>query len=126
MIVTLVASFYILEPFSQNRSPLAPSWADQEDHTSTAILSQTANNDPHQGEPRVRQATMIYEADVNNTVYERSVATHIAHGAQWGNPTHILRREIVEAGFFNKPAFLLGLLIEEMAKPIEKRADWIV
>ncbi len=69
---------------------------------------------------------MIYETEWFNAVYERSVDTHIKHGELWGVPTHILRHDIVEAGFFNKPAYILGLIIEEMAKPYGKRAEWIV
>lgn len=80
----------------------------------------------HEGGPRVRQATMIYDTDKFNAVYERSVDSHIKHGEKWGVPTHILRHDIVDAGFFNKPAFLLGLVIEEMSKPYGQRAEWIV
>lgn len=69
---------------------------------------------------------MIYETERFNAIYERSIDTHIKHGEQWGVPTHILRHDIVEAGFFNKPAYVLGLIIEEMAKPYGKRAGWIV
>lgn len=69
---------------------------------------------------------MIYETERFNAIYERSIDTHIKHGEQWGVPTHILRHDIVEAGFFNKPAYILGLIIEEMAKPYGKRAGWIV
>ena len=83
-------------------------------------------NDAQEGGPRIRQATMIYETDRFNTAYERSVDTHLRHGDKWGVPTHILRHDIVDAGFFNKPAFLLGLVINEMAKPYGKRAEWIV
>ena len=81
---------------------------------------------PDGGGPRLRQATMIYEGDKFSSIYERSIGTHIKHGEQWGVPTHILRHDIVEAGFFNKPAYILGLIIEEMAKPYGKRAEWIV
>lgn len=83
-------------------------------------------DDPDEGGPRVRQATMIYETERFNAIYERSLDTHIKHGELWGVPTHILRHDIVEAGFFNKPAYILGLIIDEMAKPYGKRAGWIV
>lgn len=69
---------------------------------------------------------MIYETEKFNAIYERSVDTHIKHGEKWGVPTHVLRHDIIEAGFFNKPAYILGLIIEEMAKPYGQRAEWIV
>lgn len=76
--------------------------------------------------PKVRQATMIYETVGGNVIYERSIGTHVKHGERWGVPTHILRHDVIEAGFFNKPAYILGLIIEEMAKPHGKRTEWIV
>ena len=79
-----------------------------------------------EGGPRIRQATMIYSTDKFNAVYERTLDTHIKHGKMWDIPTHVLRHDIVDAGFFNKPAYLLGLVIEEMAKPYGQRAGWIV
>lgn len=82
--------------------------------------------DPNKAAPKVRQATMIYETVGGNVIYERSIDTHIKHGEQWGVPTHILRHDVIEAGFFNKPAYILGLIIEEMAKPHGKRTEWIV
>ena len=90
------------------------------------LISGDLVKDPDEGGPRLRQATMVYERDKLNSIYERSIDTHIKHGEQWGVPTHILRHDIVEAGFFNKPAYILGLIIEEMAKPYGKRAEWIV
>lgn len=84
-------------------------------------------NDDRDGEgPTVRQTTMLYETGNFNAIYERSVDTHIKHGEKWGVPTHVLRRDVIEAGFFNKPAYILGLMIDEMAKPDSKRAGWIV
>lgn len=73
---------------------------------------------------------MVYESQ-RIGYYERSIDTHIKHGERWGWPTHILRQDIVGTGaygtgFYNKPAYLLGLIIEEMTKPKEKRAEWIV
>ena len=84
------------------------------------------SEDPNEQSPKVRQATMIYETEGGNVIYERSIDTHIKHGEQWGVPTHILRHDVIEAGFFNKPAYILGLIIEEMAKSHGNRTEWIV
>lgn len=89
-------------------------------------ISGDLTDDLDEGGPRVRQTTMLYETGNFNAIYERSVDTHIRHGEKWGFPTHVLRRDVIEAGFFNKPAYILGLMIEEMAKPYGKRAGWIV
>ena len=89
-----------------------------------------AVNELDEEPPRIRQATMVYESQ-RIGYYERSINTHIKHGERWGWPTHILRQDIVGTGgygtgFYNKPAYLLGLIIEEMTKPKKKRAEWIV
>lgn len=131
LIATLLAGYYYLNPFSAHHSPpvdwrTAPASAvstptDGQDHLSNSSLILSA-----EGGPRIRQATMIYDTDKFNAIYERTLDSHIKHARQWGYPTHVLRHDIVDAGFFNKPAFLLGLIIEEMAKPYGQRADWIV
>lgn len=72
---------------------------------------------------------MLFEGDKDRLrpMYERSVETHVKHGHKWGTPTHILKRNIVEEGsYFNKPAYLASLMMNEMAKPKPQRADWIV
>lgn len=72
---------------------------------------------------------MLYEGDKDKlrSIYERSLQTHIKHGQRWGTPTHVLKRNLVEeASYFNKPAFLASLIMNEMAKPKGNRADWIV
>lgn len=103
------------------KSPVAGTPEVAENHVSGDLTDH-----PDEGGPRVRQTTMLYETGNFNAIYERSVDTHIKHGEKWGVPTYVLRRDVIEEGFFNKPAYILGLMIEEMAKPLDKRAGWIV
>ena len=103
------------------------SWKPNTDETAESGRGRNvSNHDIHEGGPRIRQASMVYASSEYNAVYERAIASHIRHGDRWNVPTHILRHDIVEAGYFNKPAFLLGLVIDEMSKPYGERADWIV
>ena len=90
-------------------------------HDVTVSLNEGTNSGP-----RIRQATMIFDAGAFDSVYERAVDSHLKHGELWNIPTHVLRRDIVDRGYFNKPAFLLGLIITELTKPYDKRAEWIV
>ena len=72
---------------------------------------------------------MLFEGDKDHmrNMYDRSVGTHLKHGERWGVPTHILKSHLVEPGsYFNKPAWLLNLLMTEMAKPKNRRAEWIM
>lgn len=138
MVIALVASFYFLNPFGKAALPGTRTTKVSKSDTDRGVnglvqgkaQEQVSENnamlESQEGGPRIRQATMIYETDKFNAVYERTVDTHIRHGDQWGYPTHILRHDIVEAGFFNKPAYILGLIIAEMAKPYGQRAGWIV
>ncbi|KAL9124588.1 MAG: hypothetical protein Q9217_006093 [Psora testacea] len=137
LFLLLLASYYSLNPFSGAHSPNPPStssdgaskslfsWSAPEESLGTASKNKGTDVATQGGGPRVRQASMIYETDKFNTVYERSVDSHRKHGEQWGIPTDVLRHDILD-GFFNKPAYLLGIIINEMAKPYGQRADWIV
>lgn len=122
----ILPSTFPAKTASKASPPAAEASANSTLEIAKSLISGDIVNDPDEGGPRLRQATMIYETERFNAVYERSVDTHIKHGEMWGVPTHILRHDIVEAGFFNKPAYILGLIIEEMAKPYGKRAEWIV
>ncbi len=134
--VFIIILIYYFQPFTSglhagtSKIPSAgSSWSSWGSKISSVPKAPTDTKDAilaAEGGPRVRQATMIYETDKFNAVYERSVDSHIRHGKQWDVPTHVLRHDIVDAGFFNKPAFMLGLVIEEMTKPYGQRADWIV
>lgn len=136
LVLFVILLIYYFQPFTaslqagNSRTPTASrSWSSWGSKNSGAPKAPTDIKDAifaGEGGPRVRQATMIYDTDKFNAVYERSVDSHIKHGKQWDVPTHVLRHDVVDAGFFNKPAFLLGLVIEEMAKPYGQRADWIV
>lgn len=58
-------------------------------------------------------------------MYERALRSHERHGERWGYPMHVLRQDIT-AGFWNKPCYLLSLVINELAQPVEKRLEWFM
>lgn len=69
------------------------------------------------------RVTMLYGAD--NYLYERAVRTHERHAERWGHHMRTLRHEIM-TGFWNKPTYILHILIEEMAKSPADRAEWLM
>ncbi|KAH0538100.1 hypothetical protein GP486_008800, partial [Trichoglossum hirsutum] len=71
------------------------------------------------GDTGILKVSMLFGAA--NAIYERSVKTHARHGY----PTQVLRNEIVQ-GYWNKPSFLLAVLVLELAKPPEERMKWIL
>ena len=104
----------------------ATEWKHLLENDISAIYQTSTSADDN---PKIRQATMLFEGDKDHlrNMYDRSVATHLKHGERWGMPTHVLRTNLVEEGsYFNKPAWLLNLVMTEMAKPKNSRAEWIV
>lgn len=89
---------------------------------------------------KIHQVTMILDGDGSeHEMYERALKTHLAHAERWGYETQILREDIVgsgksgrdskghwQSGVFKKPLYLLSLVINELAKPTEERAEWIM
>ncbi|KAK4691547.1 hypothetical protein P7C71_g5476, partial [Lecanoromycetidae sp. Uapishka_2] len=72
--------------------------------------------------------------------YESALEIHLTHGERWGYETHVLRQNIIgtpetngmdakgewKGGVFKKPLYLSSLVINELAKPEDERAEWIL
>lgn len=74
---------------------------------------------------RIRQCTSIWPGE-DRPQFERALNTHIQYGAKWGYPTDVLRHFLVESKEHNKVAYMLYLVLGEMAKPRGTRAEWIL
>ncbi|GFF79155.1 hypothetical protein IFM61606_01163 [Aspergillus udagawae] len=72
---------------------------------------------------RIAKVSMLYGKP--NRLYERALQSHSRHARRWGYPMHILRQDI-SVGFWNKPSYLLSLVINELAKPPGERVDWLM
>ena len=89
---------------------------------------------PNVPRPKIRQVSMrVYNARnaTNDALDQRCMATHIDHGARWGYPTHILREDVRGKGhwvelLFSKPLYMLSVVVAEMAKSADERAEWLV
>ncbi|OJD30651.1 galactosyl transferase gma12 mnn10 family protein [Diplodia corticola] len=57
--------------------------------------------------------------------YERARRTHDLHNKIHGIRPLVLREELVE-GLWNKPAFILSVLLDELQKPAESRLQWLL
>jgi hypothetical protein len=68
---------------------------------------------------RICKVSMLYGAA--NVIYDRAVRAHARHGY----PTQVLRHEII-SGYWNKPSYLLAVLIMELAKPPKERLKWLL
>ena len=60
-----------------------------------------------------------------NELYEAAVASHGEHDRLHGYEMKVLREKIVN-GHWSKPTYLLSLLVQELAKGKDERAEWIM
>nr|KAK5432361.1 hypothetical protein LTR18_011118 [Exophiala xenobiotica] len=60
-----------------------------------------------------------------NELYERAIITHEIHASQQGYTQLVLRNQIAD-GYWNKPYYLLALLISEMSKDPWSRLKWLM
>lgn len=85
---------------------------------------------------KILQASMMFGHNYKG-LNERTLQSHADHATRWGYGNHVLRREIVGAGeiegegdwnkfIFSKLLYILKIMIAEMDKPRDKRAEWIV
>ena len=72
---------------------------------------------------RIAKVSMLYGSP--NPVYEKALESHKHHAERWGYPMKVLQQDMV-GGFWNKPSYLLSLVIEELAKSPSKRVEWLM
>ena len=75
------------------------------------------------GTARITRLSMLYGA--NNSLYERAIDTHMKHTARWGHRFQVLREDLTSS-FWNKPVYILYSLIQELARPSDHRAEWLM
>ncbi|KAL2846419.1 cytochrome P450 [Aspergillus pseudoustus] len=72
---------------------------------------------------RITKVSMLYGN--RNTLYERALQSHKRHAERWGYGMEVLRNEI-SVGYWNKPGYLLSLVVREMTKKEGERVDWFM
>lgn len=72
---------------------------------------------------RITKVSMLYGN--RNTLYERALQSHRRHAERWGYGMDVLQNDIA-VGYWNKPSYLLSLVIEELAKPVAERVEWFM
>lgn len=87
--------------------------------TTTAHL----RNGLHPAVARVIRVSMLYGG--SNSLYERAISTHKKHAERWGHRFQVLREDIT-SGFWNKPAYMLYSVTQELTKPLYDRAEWLM
>ena len=75
------------------------------------------------GYSRVAKVSMLYGEE--NRLYERAIRSHKAHDEKYNYPFHVLREDVA-GGYWNKPSYLLSLVVAELAKPVKERTEWLM
>lgn len=60
-----------------------------------------------------------------NPTYERALRTHLWHGGTQGYETFVMRSNVLDM-MYNKPMFILNILMDEMKKPYHERLEWLL
>lgn len=71
---------------------------------------------------RIGKCTIMFNG---NSYWERAIRTHERHNKEHGYRLHVLRQRIMD-DVWSKPAYILSLLLRELAKPESERLDWLL
>jgi hypothetical protein len=63
--------------------------------------------------------------EFEDILYERALDTHMQHARRHGYPVHIARENAAE-GMFNKIAYILDVLLNNLFKPANNRVEWLL
>ncbi|EMC91082.1 glycosyltransferase family 34 protein, partial [Baudoinia panamericana UAMH 10762] len=71
---------------------------------------------------RVGKCTIVFNG---NSWWERALRTHEEHDKIQGYRLYVLRQNLLD-DVWSKPAYVLSLLLREMAKPENERLEWLL
>jgi hypothetical protein len=60
-----------------------------------------------------------------NSLYDRALKSHRRHAQRWEYSMNILQQDIM-GGYWNKPSYLLSLVLQELAKPPSEQIEWLM
>ena len=74
---------------------------------------------------KARFAKIAVASGFEDILYERALDTHVQHAARHGYPMYTARENAAD-GMFNKIAFILDILLNELFKPADERVEWLL
>ena len=99
---------------------LAPNISDISDVVPPTPMPPSAQPPPRTSMGKV---TMLFGD--RNAAYERAVMTHQYHADIQGYENYVLRAEMID-GIWNKPSYLLFLIMRELKRPPKERLQWLL
>lgn len=79
----------------------------------------------HAPRTRIAALTAQFGGIEGNEHYQRAFTTHLEHALVHGTEVHVLCDKMID-DLWNKPAFILDLLLREMIRPEKERLEWLV
>lgn len=86
-------------------------------------VNQSSGNSIDLPNSKIGKVMMVY-GNSSNEIYERAIKTHEEHCRRLGYPLFVLRNPILE-GYWNKNAIILSIILQELAKPVDQRLEWL-
>ena len=74
--------------------------------------------------PTIAKVSMLY-GENPEPVYVRALRSHLVHNKRFNYAMFVLTEEAI-GGFWNKPMYLLSLMIQELSKPSAERLRWLM
>ncbi|KAL3454898.1 hypothetical protein BJX64DRAFT_282437 [Aspergillus heterothallicus] len=72
---------------------------------------------------RITKVSMLYGNRI--ALYERALQSHKRHAERWGYGMEVLKKDIL-VGYWNKPSYLLSLIVREMTRGDGERVEWLM
>lgn len=76
-------------------------------------------------EKRPKFAKIAVASGFEDILYEKALQTHVDHAEKWAYPLYVARENAAD-GMFNKVAFIINVLLNELYKPAEERVEWLL
>lgn len=74
--------------------------------------------------PTIGKVSMLYGANPS-PLYARALKSHHIHNQRFNYAMFVLEQDAV-GGFWNKPVYLLSLIMAELSKPPAERLQWLM
>lgn len=74
---------------------------------------------------KARFAKIAVASGFEDILYERALDTHVQHAIRHGYPMYMARENAAD-GMFNKIAYILDILLNELFKPADERVEWLL
>lgn len=77
------------------------------------------------GKKRPKFVKVAVASGFEDILYEKALQTHIDHAEKWGYPLYMARESAAD-GMFNKVAYIMDIVLNELYKPAEERMEWLL